>query len=101
MKVTFFPKDPLFLETLGKVQVDAHIFILRLFMQTRAILHDASTFDDPEKFDPNRFLAADGTLDSNAPDVSVAFGYGRRICPVCIYKCKAVICALTRLLSML
>ncbi|GJE96484.1 cytochrome P450 [Phanerochaete sordida] len=46
-----------------------------------SMLHDASAFPDPECFDPTRFLAEDGTLNSDMSFVSEAFGFGRRICP--------------------
>ncbi|KAK7676907.1 hypothetical protein QCA50_020163 [Cerrena zonata] len=45
------------------------------------MLHDPEVFPDPETFNPSRFLN-DGKLDPNILDPSsVAFGFGRRICP--------------------
>ncbi|KAJ3821356.1 cytochrome P450-like protein, partial [Lentinula raphanica] len=42
------------------------------------ILHDPVTYPDPMKFNPERFLSNEPTI---IDPVSVAFGYGRRICP--------------------
>jgi cytochrome P450 len=48
----------------------------------RAILHDETTYPDPETFKPSRFLNADGKLNKEVPDpAEFAFGSGRRICP--------------------
>ncbi|KAF9024346.1 cytochrome P450 [Hymenopellis radicata] len=41
------------------------------------ILHDPSVFPDPSKFNPSRFKMGGRQHDH----ISVAFGYGRRICP--------------------
>ncbi|PPQ69644.1 hypothetical protein CVT24_001217 [Panaeolus cyanescens] len=47
-----------------------------------SILHDPEVFDHPEEYIPERYLGADGQLDPNARNPTVAaFGYGRRICP--------------------
>ncbi|KAJ7855936.1 cytochrome P450 [Mycena olivaceomarginata] len=43
-----------------------------------AMVHDESMYPTPDKFDPGRFLNADGQL--NADDHTLAFGFGRRIC---------------------
>ncbi|KAG6375615.1 cytochrome P450 [Boletus reticuloceps] len=42
-----------------------------------AVLHDESTYPDPEVFCPERFLAETPQLDPQ----NVCFGFGRRICP--------------------
>lgn len=48
----------------------------------RAILHDETTYSDPEKFNPYRFLTSTGELDKSVPIPDIAiFGFGRRICP--------------------
>ncbi|EEB96294.1 hypothetical protein MPER_04593, partial [Moniliophthora perniciosa FA553] len=46
---------------------------------TRAITRDPTTYPDPESFIPERFLNEDGT--PNNDDMSLVFGFGRRICP--------------------
>lgn len=54
-----------------------HASVLR-----RAILHDEAAYPDAERYNPDRFLTADGALDPAVRDPSVAaFGFGRRICP--------------------
>ncbi|KAI0264227.1 cytochrome P450 [Gloeopeniophorella convolvens] len=45
-----------------------------------AILHDPASYPQPDAFNPERFLNADGSLRDDAILVS-AFGYGKRICP--------------------
>ncbi|KAJ8093033.1 hypothetical protein AAF712_002388 [Marasmius tenuissimus] len=44
-----------------------------------AMTRDETMYPDPESFKPERFLNDDGTC--NEDDVSIAFGFGRRICP--------------------
>ncbi|KAF7373020.1 Cytochrome P450 [Mycena sanguinolenta] len=47
-----------------------------------AILHDETIYPDPHSFKPERFLLSDGKLNPAIRDPeSVAFGFGRRICP--------------------
>ena len=47
----------------------------------RAILHDESRYQDPDTFDPSRFLTSAGALDPNVPDPAEVFGNSRRVCP--------------------
>ena len=42
--------------------------------------YDESIFSNPEKFDPNRFLNDDGTLDKSLASCVVPFGLGQRRC---------------------
>jgi hypothetical protein len=51
--------------------------VLTLF---RAILHDPATYPEPDKFKPERFLNADGSLRDD-PTLTSGFGFGKRICP--------------------
>ncbi|KAJ6508665.1 cytochrome P450 [Mycena sanguinolenta] len=43
-----------------------------------AMVHDEAMYPDPDTFKPERFLNADGTL--NSDDLIIGFGFGRRIC---------------------
>ncbi|KDQ63502.1 hypothetical protein JAAARDRAFT_147890 [Jaapia argillacea MUCL 33604] len=45
-----------------------------------AILHDPSMYPDPSAFKPERFLKREGGECARDP-MTVAFGFGRRICP--------------------
>ncbi|EIW83820.1 cytochrome P450 [Coniophora puteana RWD-64-598 SS2] len=45
-----------------------------------AILHDEVRFVNPMKFDPDRFLDANGQLTNDHSHLLV-FGFGRRMCP--------------------
>ncbi|KIJ64542.1 hypothetical protein HYDPIDRAFT_132510 [Hydnomerulius pinastri MD-312] len=44
------------------------------------MLHDSRVYPDPETFNPDRFLEGQGRTPQQDPR-SVAFGFGRRICP--------------------
>ncbi|KAF7364917.1 O-methylsterigmatocystin oxidoreductase [Mycena venus] len=44
-----------------------------------AMTRDESIYPEPDRFNPDRFFTADGTL--NDDDTVLAFGFGRRICP--------------------
>jgi len=46
------------------------------------MLHDEATYPEPFKFNPERFMTADGQFNKNVNDPFHAiFGFGRRICP--------------------
>ncbi|KAI0291059.1 cytochrome P450 [Multifurca ochricompacta] len=47
---------------------------------TWAILHDPEIYSEPDVFKPERYLNLDGSVRDD-PTLTVAFGYGRRICP--------------------
>ncbi|KIK55702.1 hypothetical protein GYMLUDRAFT_230770 [Collybiopsis luxurians FD-317 M1] len=47
-----------------------------------SICHNEAEFPDPMRFDPMRYLNADGKINSDVRDSSSAlFGFGRRVCP--------------------
>ena len=48
---------------------------------TRAMLRDEDRYEDPDIFNPSRYLTADGQLDASVRDPEETFGFGRRICP--------------------
>ncbi|KAI0302456.1 cytochrome P450 [Multifurca ochricompacta] len=51
-----------------------------VFGNTWAILHDPNEYQDPDAFKPERFLDSNGHLRDD-PNLTSAFGYGKRICP--------------------
>lgn len=51
-------------------------FILLTWVGCRAICRDPVVFPDPERFDPQRWLTADGSLRQDVK--SYPFGFGRR-----------------------
>jgi cytochrome P450 len=56
--------------------------MLSLTSSSRGILHNPDDYPDPERFNPERYLASDGSLDPSVRDPRTAcFGFGRRICP--------------------
>jgi len=46
-----------------------------------AIMHDKERYQDPDTFNPSRFVDSEGRLRKDVPDPMEVFGYGRRICP--------------------
>ncbi|KAG2125389.1 cytochrome P450 [Suillus clintonianus] len=44
-----------------------------------AMCHNEAKYPNPDEFNPDRFLNADGTLTDDT--VSIVWGFGRRICP--------------------
>ena len=64
------------LETLGASYVLIHPACVCI-VSFRAILHNETTYPEPDLFSPQRFLNATST--PTFPDA--AFGFGRRICP--------------------
>jgi cytochrome P450 len=55
---------------------------MRLRLCSRSILHNPNDYPEPGRFNPERYLAPDGSLDPSVRDPRTAcFGFGRRICP--------------------
>ncbi|KAJ3839896.1 cytochrome P450 [Lentinula raphanica] len=56
-----------------------------IFVNTWGIYHDPDLYEDPETFNPDRFIDNEyGTkpnVDTSNFRANIAFGYGRRICP--------------------
>ncbi|KAJ8695766.1 hypothetical protein PTI98_005695 [Pleurotus ostreatus] len=46
-----------------------------------AMLHDSTRYPDPFAFKPERWLLPDGELNPDMKEPTVAFGFGRRLCP--------------------
>ena len=49
-------------------------------MHDRLLLHDPKVYPDPDTFNPDRFIAADGKPARRDPH-EIVFGFGRRACP--------------------
>ncbi|EJF55961.1 cytochrome P450 [Dichomitus squalens LYAD-421 SS1] len=63
-----------------------------------AYVRDPRIYQDPEAFNPERFLK-DGRLDHNVQDpATIVFGYGRRICPGRYFAEGSVYAAVSRIL---
>ncbi|KAI0309345.1 cytochrome P450 [Amylostereum chailletii] len=46
-----------------------------------AFMNDPSTYPEPDKVRPERFLTASGQLDTSVQGPDAVFGFGKRICP--------------------
>ena len=58
---------------------DQRLLSVLIFFLFRSIVHDAKHFDDPMKYQPERYLK-DGILNPDVLDTdSIAFGFGRRL----------------------
>jgi cytochrome P450 len=81
--VTLFRQGRLLSEILGQY----FCTLLPLLKYTalplcRGILHDSNMYLEPHLFNPDRFIGgSDNQHLSPADPLSVAFGYGRRMCP--------------------
>ncbi|XP_069113184.1 cytochrome P450 1A1-like [Argopecten irradians] len=52
-----------------------------VFVNLWSVNRDPDVFDNPNDFDPGRFLDSDGNVDKNMVDLFLPFGAGRRKCP--------------------
>ena len=74
----------------------AHIIVSISFTRyRRQFTHDPKTYHDPYEFKPARFLGADPELDS----YSLAWGFGRRVCPGKDLADAALFAAMTMVLA--
>ncbi|KAF9444943.1 cytochrome P450 [Macrolepiota fuliginosa MF-IS2] len=62
------------------------------------ILHDPEFYKDPHEYIPDRFIK-DGELDRTVRDPSVAFGFGRRICPGRFFSDNSVFILIAHVLT--
>jgi hypothetical protein len=73
---SFLP-GPLYWETHGIISLINTLTLIN-HCYSRAILHDESIYEDPETFNPDRFMK-DGQLDPDIrPPETAVFGFGRR-----------------------
>jgi len=52
-----------------------------VIVNTFHFCRDASVWDSPEEFRPERFLRVDGSFNSSVPQAPFLFGWGQRKCP--------------------
>lgn len=64
-----------------------------------AVLHDPKVWNEPHKFNPQRFLNEDGRILPEKPDHLIPFGLGRRSCPGHIFATMEVFLMMTFLLQ--
>ncbi|KAJ3478243.1 hypothetical protein NLI96_g9898 [Meripilus lineatus] len=66
----------------------------------RALCHDENEFPDPHLFNPTRHLTSSGSLNPDTKDPeSIAFGFGRRVCPGKAFAIESVWIMTARILS--
>lgn len=64
-----------------------------------AVHNDPALWQDPHKFNPNRFLNDDGTVVSQKPEHLIAFSIGRRSCPGEMFASMEIFLMVTFLLQ--
>ena len=75
--VTIFQKEQLYSVMDG--QYEGLLILSVLIFLFRSIVHDSKYFNDPMKYQPERYLK-DGILNPDVIDTdSIAFGFGRRL----------------------
>ncbi|KAF9527932.1 cytochrome P450 [Crepidotus variabilis] len=67
------------------------------FPNVWAMSREPNKYEDPNTFNPSRFLDNNGSL--NDDDVGYAFGFGRRICPGCYFASATVWLAVVSILA--
>lgn len=65
-------------------EVNFHGYLLPtdtvLLMNLHSVHYDPKTFENPEEFQPNRFVNAKGEFDGPKAEKVIPFGYGKRKC---------------------
>ena len=80
----YIPKGTIMIGNAWLVTTTLSLFPVLNFL-FRSILHDRKAFNDPQEFQPERYLK-DGKLNPDVRDPDCAFGFGRRsvnISPIC------------------